>query len=87
MRRSFSVLSWLLSLAGACLCAWVAAASWDNVNGTGEYILWSGAFFAAIFIGGFAGLQLFSSSRIIPTTSRWRWARPSSPPLLWRIRQ
>ena len=71
MRRSFSVLSWLLSLAGACLCAWVAAASWDNVNGTGEYILWSGAFFAAIFIGGFAGLQLS-----LALNRRWRPVRP-----------
>lgn len=58
MRKSFSILSWLLSFAGACLCAWLASGAWGNVNGAKEYILWSGAFFAAIFIGGFGGLQL-----------------------------
>ena len=56
--RSFGVLSWVLSLLGCLLVARLAGSPPVSASDAADYIVWSGSFFFAVFLGGFAGLRL-----------------------------
>ena len=58
MGRFSGVLSWALSLLGAFLAVGLAGAAPAGAGNPLAYILWSGLFFLAVFLGGFVGLQL-----------------------------
>ena len=58
MRRPFIFLNWLVSLLLAFLGALFMFGMIDNVNWTSEHIFWGGAFFAVVFLCGFAGFQI-----------------------------
>lgn len=72
-KKAFGTGAWLCSLAGAAVGAFAAAFLRGDLESANERMIWSGAFFLAVFIGGFVGLSIYFS-----TNKRWELVRPKN---------
>lgn len=68
--KAFGTGAWLCSLAGAAVGAFAAAPMNWNLETANERMIWSGAFFLAVFIGGFVGMSIYFAA-----SKRWQIMR------------